>query len=92
MQPAKKYSICFLKIPQLTDEGIYNSQGTVFMRNQNSQAALISDPQDIQYDSIRKEIVIFHRGKRTVLTGPYHAKEEGIEAGREYLRSQGWQG
>ena len=52
----------------------------------------IHDPHDIQYDSIKKEVVIFYRGKRTALIGPYNTKDEGIKAGKEYLRLQGWQG
>lgn len=43
------------------------------------------DPCDVQYDSLRQGVVIFYRGRRIVLAGPFNNEEQGREAGRVFL-------
>jgi len=48
------------------------------------------DSYDIQFDSQLNQAIIFFRGKRHVLTGPYHTREQAVVAGEKYLLTLGW--
>ncbi len=50
------------------------------------------EPYDIQYDASTRKAIVFFRGQRIVLAGPYDTEEIALEAGKLYLRKLEWQG
>ncbi len=46
----------------------------------------------IAYDQVSKKVTIIFRGKKVILPGRYKTREEGIRAGEQFCRGQGWKG
>ncbi len=45
---------------------------------------------DIQYDELSKKVTVTFRGKQVKLPGRYKNRGEGMRAGEQYCRNQGW--
>ena len=46
----------------------------------------------VDYEAFSKKVSVYFRGTRKVLPTLYATREEGIKAGEQYCRENGWEG
>jgi hypothetical protein len=46
----------------------------------------------VDYEAFSKKVSVYFRGQRKVLTTLYDTREEGITAGEQFCRENGWEG
>jgi hypothetical protein len=46
----------------------------------------------VDYERFSKQVSVYFRGIRKVLPTLYETREDGIKAGEQFCREQGWEG